>query len=101
MFAYDAARRQYRLATPRLASHFRARIASDLSETSTYLTGSGGRDAGDYKCAVLRPALDLMYTGRLSDGVALIRRLYRGCDRETFVTETIARTRASALWVSR
>ena len=101
VFAYDAARRQYRLATPRFASHFRARIASNLAETSAYLTDSGGRDAGNDKCAVLRPALDLMYTGRLSDGVALIRRLYTGRDMEAFVKETVARTRASALWVSR
>ena len=101
VFGYESARRQYRLATPRFAGHFRAQIDTDLAETRTYLADSGGRDAGNDKCAVLRPVLDLMYTGRLSDGVALIRRLYRGRDTEAFVKETIARTRASALWVAR
>jgi hypothetical protein len=39
-----------------------------------------------------------MYTGRLDEGVALIRNLYRGGDLETFVQHVTTQTRSSPLW---
>ncbi len=49
---------------------------------------------------LLRPALGLMYVGPFSDGLALIRGLYRGADREQFERET-QKVRESPLWVER
>ena len=42
-----------------------------------------------------------MYSGRFSDGIALIRGLYRGDDREEFEREVTQRVRGSRLWVDR
>jgi hypothetical protein len=101
VFAYDAKGRQYRVATPRFASYLQRQIDGDLIETNNYLAENGGRDAGGDKCAVLRPALGLMYAGRLDDGSALIRQLYRRGDVDAFVREVVSTLRGSRLWVSR
>jgi hypothetical protein len=42
-----------------------------------------------------------MYSGRLTDGLALIRGLYRGTDREDFERDTLERVRKSPMWVER
>ncbi len=87
--------------TPRFASRYRAELSSALDEAQTWLSESGGRDLGLDKCRLLRPALGLMYAGRFSDGVALIRGLYRGADREQFERETVEKVRQSPLWIER
>jgi hypothetical protein len=101
VLAYDRARHLYRIATPRFARHFKNQFDSDLAETTRHFAESAGKDAGDDTCAVLRPALDLMYTGRMNEGTALIRRLYRGPDLDAFVKNVISKTRGSPLWVAR
>ena len=100
VFAYDAASRQYQLATPRFAHALQPLIDSELVETRTALATGADRDNGAEKCRVLRPALDLMYTGRLDEGVALIRGSYRGDDLETFVQQVTTETRSSPLWTA-
>jgi hypothetical protein len=101
VFAYDRVAGEYRLATPRYASRYRDAIAADLAQAQTLLSKSGGRDLGSDKCTVLGPALSLMYTGRFSDGVALLRGLYRGPDRESFEEDTVEQVQSSPLWTPR
>jgi hypothetical protein len=98
VFAYDPTSRRYQVATPRFSSALQRLIDGELAEARTALTADGGKDPGAEKCLVLRPALDLMYTGRLGEGVALIRGLYRGADLETFVQHVTSQTRLSPLW---
>jgi len=98
VFAYDSGSRRYQVATPRFSSALQRLIDAELAETRTALAGDGVKDPGVKKCLVLRPALDLMYTGRLDEGVALIRGLYRGDDLETFVQQVTRETRSSPLW---
>ena len=101
VFAYNAARGEYEVATPRFASGFRDEIAAQTSEARTRMAAEGGKDAGRDKCTVLRPALSLLYAGRLDEGRALIRDLYRGADLDAFEREVVEGARASRLWVAR
>jgi hypothetical protein len=100
VFAYDVAGRSFRPATPRFAAALLAGIERKIGEAEAAVAGAPG-DAGARKCAVLKPALDLMYAGRMEDGEALIRRLYRGADLDSFVTEVTTSVRARPLWVER
>jgi hypothetical protein len=101
VYTYNSARREYELATPRFASRFRDDIATKTTEARTHMAAEGGKDAGIDKCTVLRPALALMYLGRLEDGRQLIRELYRGADLDTFEKEVSDGAQASRLWVAR
>jgi hypothetical protein len=100
VFAYVAARRSYRPATPRFAAAVLAGIERKTSEAEAAVAGAPS-DAGAQKCAVLKPALDLMYAGRMQEGEALIRTLYRGADLDSFVAEVASSVRARPLWVAR
>jgi hypothetical protein len=62
---------------------------------------SSGKDPGLDKCRLLQPVLGLMYSGRVEDGVVLIRGLYRNADRDQFERETLARVQGSPQWVPR
>jgi hypothetical protein len=102
VYAYDARRHSFRIATPRYARHFDAEIATGSSEAERMLQQGAAPDSdssGDAKCAALHPALELMYTGRMEEGLRLVRRLYHGADLDAFLTETEAQVRASPLWV--
>lgn len=101
IYSYDPSRGMYVLDTPRFASHYREELAESLDEAQTWLAESRGQDAGLDKCRLLRPALGLMYSGRLHDGIVLIRGLYRGFDRDEFERDTVERVRQSKLWVER
>ncbi len=101
IYSYDPSRGTYVLDTPRFASHFRDQLATALEEAQAWMSESGGKDLGLDKCRLLQPALGLMYAGRFTDGLALIRGLYRGADREDFERETIEKVRTSPLWVER
>lgn len=101
VFAYDVSRREYRVATPRFARNLREQVSSDLAEARRHLATSAGQDAGIDKCAVLKPALGMMYSGRMAEGQDVVRRLYPGPDRAAFLTDVMARVRASALWTAR
>ena len=101
IYSYDPSRGMYVLDTPRFASRYREELAEALDEAQTWLSESRGQDAGLDKCRLLRPALGLMYSGRLHDGIVLIRGLYRGSDRDEFERDTVERVRQSPLWVER
>jgi hypothetical protein len=101
IFSYDASRGTYVVDTPRFSGRYRDELATALDEAQAWMSRSGGRDLGMDKCHLLRPALGLMYGGRFNDGLALIRGLYRGADREDFERETIEKVRSSTLWVER
>jgi len=100
VYAYDASRGEYLPATPRYADVFRDELAVSLEQAQAWMLSSGGKDPGLDKCQLLQPALGLMYSGRLDDGLVLIRGLYRGPDREQFEKETLARIRESLRWVA-
>ena len=101
IYSYDPSRGMYVVDTPRFASHYRDQLATALDEAQNWMSESGGKDLGLDKCRLLHPALGLMYGGRFTDGLALIRGLYRGVDREDFERETIEKVRSSPLWVER
>jgi hypothetical protein len=101
IYSYDPSRGMYVLDTPRFAGRYRDQLAEALAEAQTWLSESGGRDMGVDKCRLLRPVLGLMYSGRFSDGVLLLRGLYRGADREQFEREVTQRVRESRLWIER
>lgn len=101
IYSYDRTRGMYVVDTPRYAARYRDQLAEALDEAQTWLSTSGGRDAAVDRCRLLRPALGLMYSGRFSDGIALIRGLYRGDDREEFEREVTQKVRSSRLWVDR
>lgn len=101
IYSYNSARGTYVPDTPRFASRYRSELAEALDEAQTWLSESGGKDSGLDKCRLLRPALGLMYGGRFYDGLALIRGLYRGPDREQFEREIVERVRQSPMWVER
>jgi hypothetical protein len=101
VYAYDAAQRRYRVATPKYARHFDAEIATERAEAERQIEQGAATDAGDAKCVVLHPVLGLMYTGRMAEGLAAISQLYKGADLNAFLKETEAAVRASPLWASR
>jgi len=101
IYSYDSSRGIYVVDTPRFASHFREQLAEALDQAQTWLSESGGQDAGLDKCRLLRPVLGLMYSGRFQDGLVLIRALYRGGDRDEFERDTVERVRKSPFWVER
>ena len=104
VYAYERKSRGYRIATPRYARHFDAEIATGSADAERLMQPGATADSGssgDAKCAVLHPALELMYTGRMEEGLGLVRRLYRGADLDAFLTETEGLVRASPLWVPR
>jgi hypothetical protein len=101
VFAYNPDRGEYEVATPRFASGVRDEIEAQTKEARTRMAAEGGKDAGRDKCTVLRPALSLLYAGRLDEGRALIRDLYRGDDLDAFEREVVEGARASRLWVAR
>jgi hypothetical protein len=101
IYSYDPSRGMYVVDTPRFAGRYRDQLAEALDEAQTWLSESGGRDQGLDKCRLLRPVLGLMYSGRFSDGVLLLRGLYRGADREQFEREVTQRVHESRMWVER
>ena len=101
IYSYDATRSMYVIDTPRFAGSYREQLAEALDDAQEWMSRSGGKDLSADKCQLLRPALGLMYSGRFSDGVALIRGLYRGADREQFEREVTQKVRESRMWVER
>jgi len=99
IYSYDPTRGSYVLETPHFASSYRDQLAAALEEAQNWMSESSGRDIGLDKCRLLRPMLGLMYGGRFSDGLALLRGLYRGADRADFERETVEKVRTSPLWV--
>jgi hypothetical protein len=101
VLAYNRARNEYEVATPRYAARLRDEIAVQTLEARTRLASEGGKDPGLDRCMVLRPALSLIYIGDVEKGRGLIRDLYRGTDRDAFERDVLEGTRSSRLWVAR
>jgi hypothetical protein len=101
VYAFDARRGSYRIATPRFAAHFNAEIASLRADAERQIQSAATPDSGEAKCAVLHPALALLYSGGMDAGLDAIRQLYHGADVDAFLAETEATVRASPLWVAR
>ena len=101
VFTYSQSTRAYVPATPRYRNRYVREIAESTQRAEVAIRQRKGRDAGLDKCAVLGPVLPLLYTGRTSDGIALLRRLYRHPDRVSFEAAVLMRVRSSPLWVER
>ena len=99
VYAYDAVHRRYHIATPRYARYLDAHHAADIEDAERAIQAAPAPDSGEAKCAALHPALDLVYGGNVEEGLALIRRLYKGGDLEAFLGDTEAAVRASTRWV--
>lgn len=100
VYAYDAALATYRVATPRFAARFRGDIESSLTEARAHFA-SPARETMLDKCVALRPALYLMYTGRVDEGRGLLRSLYRGADAAAFEADVTSHLQASPMWIAR
>ncbi|OFW29193.1 MAG: hypothetical protein A3H97_07220 [Acidobacteria bacterium RIFCSPLOWO2_02_FULL_65_29] len=57
-------------------------------------------DAETSRCAALGPALGLFYTGRVAQGQALFRKLYRRPDARAVERKALEMARASPLWIA-
>ena len=84
VFAYSPSTRAYVPATPRYRTRYTREVAEYTRRAEVEIRERNGRDPGLDKCAVLAPVLPLLYTGRTSEGIALLRRLYRHPDRGAF-----------------
>ncbi len=100
VYAYDAGPGTYRPATPRFAARFRDDIERSLADARAHFA-TADRETMLDKCAALRPALQLMYTGRVDEGRALLRSLYRGADAAAFEADVTARLQESPMWIAR
>ena len=100
VFEYDRARGKYVPATPRFRNYFSKEVTVLSSDAQRQIADNQGRDPGLDKCAVLGPALAMMYQGRFTDGVTLIRRLYKQPDRQQFERDTVGMVRSSPLWTA-
>jgi hypothetical protein len=101
VFTYDTAARVFSPATPRYAGRFRDEIADLTARAEAALRDANGRDTGLDKCRVLHPVLALLYTGRMDEGITLLRRLYRHGDASEFEAAVLSRIQTSPLWVAR
>jgi hypothetical protein len=100
VYAYDAGQGRYRPATPRFAARFRGEIDTSLADARAHFAAADRETMLD-KCTALRPALQMMYTGRVDEGRALLRSLYRGADAAAFEADVMARLQASPMWTAR
>lgn len=94
VYTYDRERGQFRLATPAFASQI---PLQPMAETRAALAEHRG-DAALTRCVALRPALDLMYTGRIDEGRRLFRSLYRARDAAAVERKALEMMRSSRHW---
>jgi hypothetical protein len=97
VYAFDPGTRRYVMATPRFASQLRDQIAALVADAQKSLADPL-RDVMLDKCVALGPVLALAYTGRIDEGLVLLRALYRGADRDAFEREIVEQVRKSPLW---
>jgi len=99
VYAYSPTMGRYTPATPRYWERFQESITQSIHQAEKDLADPD-RDKTLDTCTVLRPVLDLMYAGRVDDGVALFRRLYRQADGSKLERETIQKVRSRPHWVA-
>jgi hypothetical protein len=97
VLAYDKAKGAYAVATPRYLK-VREQVDAAIAAARKILEANP-RDADVHRCGMLGPALAVIYGGRLSDGLALFRRLYTRPDAAQVAQKTIELVRNSALWI--
>lgn len=97
VFAYDPQKGMFVLSTPRYARY--VQLASEADARATMEMYPNEAEAA--RCASLGPALGLIYTGRVAEGQALFRKLYRGSDATAVETKALAMARSSDLWTAR
>ncbi len=95
VFAYDRQKGEYVLSTVRYAQYLQ--LATEADALATMKEYADVPEAA--RCAALGPALDLIYTGRVAEGQAMFRKLYRGSDAEAVETKALEMARASRFWM--
>jgi hypothetical protein len=97
VFAYDRQKGEYVLSTVRYARYLQLQSEADaLAIVKEY-----PNDAEAGRCSALGAALGLIYTGRVTEGQALFRKLYRGADAAAIEAKALEMARASSLWMER
>jgi hypothetical protein len=94
VFAYDPMKRSFVLATRRYARWLPSQSAADIKSAFD----AAGGDPELLRCAALGPALHVIYTGKVDDGLTRFRQLYRGNDGPALETRLLQLVRASSLW---
>ena len=99
VFAYDKTKGAYAVATPRYLNAAEEAKES-LAEARKAMQENPG-DADIRRCAALAPALSLIYGGRVDEGLALFRLVYRRPDAPQLERKTMELVRKSPLWIGR
>ena len=94
VFAYDAMRQRFVLATRRYASRLPPPTEADV----TAAFAAAGNDPELLRCAALGPALHTIYTGGVADGQKRFRQLYRRADAAPVEAKMLELVRSSSLW---
>jgi len=97
VFAYDKAKRRYAVATPRYliaAEEAKAAVAEARKAMQ-----ENPQDVDIRRCGALAPALSLIYGGRVDEGLALFRLLYKRPDAPQVERKTMELVRKSPLWI--
>jgi hypothetical protein len=97
VFAYDKTKRSYVVATPRYliaAEEAKAAVAEARRAMQ-----ENPQDEDIRRCSALAPALSLIYGGRVDEGLALFRLLYRRPDAPQVERKTMELVRKSPLWI--
>jgi hypothetical protein len=100
VFAYDRRTEMFVPATPRYARSLPNPNGPDLADARKTMAENSG-EAEIVRCAALRPALSLIYLGRVDQGLRLFRQLYRGADAATIEQKAMGLVKESPLWVGR
>jgi hypothetical protein len=96
VLAYEKARRAYAVATPRYLNPSAQQLAASVA-TARKAMEENPRDADTYRCSALAPVLSLIYGGRVDEGLALLRLLYRRPDALQLEHKTMQLVRKSTL----
>ena len=99
VFAYDTAKGAFAAATPRYLNAAEEAKAS-LAEARKAMADNP-RDEGIRRCGALAPALSLIYGGRVDEGLALFRLVYKRPDGAQVERKTMELVRKSPLWIDR
>lgn len=99
VYAYSPTVGRYVPATPRYWERFQQSITRSVAQAEKDLADPN-RDKDLDICTVLGPVLDLMYAGKLDEGVALLRRLYRQANGSALEQETVEKVRRSSHWTA-
>jgi hypothetical protein len=100
VFAYDAATGMFELATPTFAEYYEDQRLRELVDARQAMADY--RDDDEIvRCAALRPALSLVYSGQAEEGLALLRQLYERPDGLTLWRQVMDLAAQSPLWIPR